>query len=250
VGACVVALDPIVQALKVHVLAAERIHTDDTTLPVLAKMKTVTGRIWTYVRDDRPLAVRIRQLPFLNIHAAGLANIRKSILLVLPGFCRQTRFQVMARSMKAAENRLRLLRPHVGVTEDGFFRSCKLNKAPIAIEAVRRIDELSKSSARSMAKRRNSGLLYGKSNQTPCHGPGSLAARTACQTLLKKRKQQKPSTIASHVGQRLPVFSMMGEFASVNNAAERAVRGVASAEKIGPSQGRMPEGTGPQLFLR
>jgi hypothetical protein len=38
VGACVVALDPIVQALKVHVLAAERIHTDDTTLPVLAKM--------------------------------------------------------------------------------------------------------------------------------------------------------------------------------------------------------------------
>ena len=32
VGACVVALDPIVQALKVHVLAAEHIHTDDTTL--------------------------------------------------------------------------------------------------------------------------------------------------------------------------------------------------------------------------
>jgi transposase len=58
VGACVVALDPIVQALKAHVLAAERIHTDDTTVPVLAKMKTVTGRIWTYVRDDRPFGSR------------------------------------------------------------------------------------------------------------------------------------------------------------------------------------------------
>ena len=34
-------------------MSAERIH-DDTTVPVLAKMKTVTGRIWTYVRDDRP----------------------------------------------------------------------------------------------------------------------------------------------------------------------------------------------------
>ena len=54
VGACVVALDPIIQALWAHVLSAERIHADDTTVPVLAKMKTVTGRIWTYVRDDRP----------------------------------------------------------------------------------------------------------------------------------------------------------------------------------------------------
>ena len=37
-----------------HVLAAERLHGDDTTVPILAKGKTVTGRIWTYVRDDRP----------------------------------------------------------------------------------------------------------------------------------------------------------------------------------------------------
>src|SRR5580693_3672876 len=54
VGACVVALDPIIQAIRDYVLSAERIHADDTTVPVLAKLKTVTGRIWTYVRDDRP----------------------------------------------------------------------------------------------------------------------------------------------------------------------------------------------------
>ena len=35
-------------------MSAERIHADDTTVSVLAKLKTVTGRIWTYVRDDRP----------------------------------------------------------------------------------------------------------------------------------------------------------------------------------------------------
>ena len=34
VGACVVALDPIVQAIRAHVLRAERIHADDTTVPV------------------------------------------------------------------------------------------------------------------------------------------------------------------------------------------------------------------------
>src|SRR5262249_21757920 len=36
------------------VFAAERIHGDDTTVPVLAKSHCRTGRIWTYVRDDRP----------------------------------------------------------------------------------------------------------------------------------------------------------------------------------------------------
>jgi hypothetical protein len=35
-------------------MAAERLHGDDTTVPVLAKGKTATGRIWIYVRDDRP----------------------------------------------------------------------------------------------------------------------------------------------------------------------------------------------------
>jgi hypothetical protein len=39
---------------KAHVFAAERIHGDDTTVPVLAKTRCRTGRIWTYLRDDRP----------------------------------------------------------------------------------------------------------------------------------------------------------------------------------------------------
>ena len=53
-GAAATALQPLHELLKTHVLAAERLHGDDTTVPVLAKGKTVTGRIWTYVRDDRP----------------------------------------------------------------------------------------------------------------------------------------------------------------------------------------------------
>src|SRR6476659_3746076 len=55
VGACAVALQPLHALIAAHVLAAERLHGDDTTVPVLAKGKTDTGRIWTYVRDDRPL---------------------------------------------------------------------------------------------------------------------------------------------------------------------------------------------------
>ncbi|PAP92353.1 IS66 family transposase [Mesorhizobium sp.] len=54
VGACAVALKPVHALIEAHVLAADRLHADDTTVPILAKGKTDTGRIWTYVRDDRP----------------------------------------------------------------------------------------------------------------------------------------------------------------------------------------------------
>jgi len=49
-------LDPLVEALRRYVMAASKVHADDTPVPVLApgNGKTKTGRLWTYVRDDRP----------------------------------------------------------------------------------------------------------------------------------------------------------------------------------------------------
>lgn len=54
VGACATALHPLHALIENHVLAAQRLHGDDTTVPILAKGKTDTGRTWVYVRDDRP----------------------------------------------------------------------------------------------------------------------------------------------------------------------------------------------------
>ncbi len=54
VGSGCAVLDPLLRLVEAHVLAAERLHGDDTTVPVLAKGKTDTGRCWVYVRDDRP----------------------------------------------------------------------------------------------------------------------------------------------------------------------------------------------------
>lgn len=56
VGACAVALQPIHDLIRTHVLGAERLHADDTTVPLMAKGGTQTARLWTYVRDDRPFA--------------------------------------------------------------------------------------------------------------------------------------------------------------------------------------------------
>src|SRR5438132_892027 len=54
VGAAAATLMPLNDVIRTHVFAADRIHADDTTVPVLAKDKTRTGRLWTYVRGDRP----------------------------------------------------------------------------------------------------------------------------------------------------------------------------------------------------
>jgi transposase len=53
-------LAPLVEVLRRHVMAAGKLHADDTPVPVLAPGlgKTKTGRLWTYVRDDRPAGDR------------------------------------------------------------------------------------------------------------------------------------------------------------------------------------------------
>jgi transposase len=56
VGACTAVLGPLHELIRRHVFAAERVHGDDTTVPLLARGKTITARLWTYVRDDRPFA--------------------------------------------------------------------------------------------------------------------------------------------------------------------------------------------------
>ncbi len=58
VGAGCAVLEPLLRRVEAHVFAAERLHGDDTTVPVLAKGRTHTGRCWVYVRDDRPFAGR------------------------------------------------------------------------------------------------------------------------------------------------------------------------------------------------
>src|SRR5262249_4063981 len=56
VGGASRTLRPLVEALKKYVLGAEKLHGDDVPVPVLepGRGKTKTGRLWTYVRDDRP----------------------------------------------------------------------------------------------------------------------------------------------------------------------------------------------------
>ena len=86
VGVCSAALKPIHELIQAHVMAADRLHGDDTTVPLLARGGTKTARLWTYVRDDRPFAggappaalfhfSRDRSMAHPNRHLAGWQGI-------------------------------------------------------------------------------------------------------------------------------------------------------------------------------
>jgi transposase len=120
VGACVVALGPIVQALKAHVHGAERIHTDDTTVPVLTKLKTVTGRIWTYVRDDRPFGGQDPPAAFFEYSRSRAGEYPQKHLAGFVGIMQADAFSGYS-ALKRDDSQLRLSRRHVGAMEGETF---------------------------------------------------------------------------------------------------------------------------------
>ena len=138
-------------------MAAERLHGDDTTVPVLAKGKTDTGRLWIYVRDDEPFGgagppaaifhySRDRRGEHPQAHLAGYAGILQADAydgynkLYLadrkPGPIREAACWAHARRkfFVFADVEENARRKAVGKSE--------IPLSPIAIEVVRRIDAL------------------------------------------------------------------------------------------------------------
>ena len=143
VGAAAATLMPLVEAIRAHVFAAERIHADDTTVPVLAKGKTRTGRLWTYVRDDRPFAgpdppaavffySRDRGGEHPEQHLAGFAGLMQADAYA--GFNRLYEAARKGGPIVEAACWAHARRK--------FFDLARINQAPIASEAVARIDAL------------------------------------------------------------------------------------------------------------
>ena len=143
VGAATATLMPLVEAIRSQVFAAERIHADDTTVPVLAKGKTRTGRLWTYVRDDRPFAgpdppaavffySRDRGGEDPEQHLAGYAGLMQADAYA--GFNRLYEANRKGGPIVEAACWAHARRK--------FFDLARINQAPIASEAVGRIDAL------------------------------------------------------------------------------------------------------------
>ncbi|MBC7953380.1 MAG: IS66 family transposase [Rhodospirillaceae bacterium] len=224
VGAVSVALQPLVAAITDHARAGPRVHVDDTPVPVLAKGKTKTGRLWTMVRDDRPFggndppAAAYAYSPDRGgEHAetllAGFSGIMQAD--AFSGFNRLYGKGTVVEAACWAHGRRK------------FFELAQLKKAPIAIEAVARMDALFaierdiaglSADERLAARAERSRPLVDDLVHWLHHKRAGLSGKA------------DTAKAMDYLLKRWPAFTLFladGRVDLSNNAAERALRGIA-----------------------
>ena len=228
VGAAAAALMPLIEAIRDHVFASERIHADDTPVPVLAKGKTRTGRLWTYVRDDRPFGgpAPPAALYFYSPDRGGQH----------PRAHLQGWTGIMQADAYAGYNELyEPGREPAPIIEAGcwsharrkFYELATLKKAPIAIEAVRRIDEL------FAIEREINGLTADERLAVRKDRTAPLVQKLEAWLREERGKLSSKNPVAKAIHYSLRRWDAMtrflgdGRICLSNNAAERAIRGIA-----------------------
>jgi transposase len=228
VGAAAASLMPLVEAVQAHVFAAERLHGDDTTVPVLAKEKTRTGRLWVYVRDDRPFAGPAppaaaffyspdREGIHPERHLARFASILQAD--AYGGFNRlyepdrQPGPILEAACWAHARRKL--------------YELAVLGKAPIAAEAVRRIDRLFAVERDIAGLSAEARLAARRERSAPILADLEPWLRQQQERLSRKSAVGKAIAYTTRRWEALTRFMGDGRICMSNNAAERALRGVA-----------------------
>src|SRR5277367_1319813 len=246
VGSVCTALDPLLRLMETHVMAAERLHGDDTTVPVLAAGKTDTGRCWIYVRDDKPFGgagppaamfyySRDRRGEHPQAHLAGYAGILQADAydgynkLYLadrkPGPVREAACWVHARrpffAMADLEENAR--RKAAGKKE--------IPLSPIAIEVVRRIDALFAIERSINGKTPNERLAVRRDKSRPLVEELELYLRAQLDRLSRGHDLAKAINYIRKRPAAFRLFLEDGRVCLSNNAAERGLRSVALGRK-------------------
>ena len=154
VGAGCAVLEPILRRIEAHVFAAERLHGDDTTVPVLAKGKTDTGRCWVYVRDDLPFGGPAPPAAMFYYSRDRAGEHPRRIWPTTPGFSRLTLTAATTSSTSPIASRGQSWKQLAGSMPSSVLADVAENArrkaqgktpapiSPLALEAVRRIDAL------------------------------------------------------------------------------------------------------------
>ena len=228
VGACAATLMPLRDAIEAHVHAAERIHVDDTTVPVLAKGKCRTGRLWAHVRDDRPFAGKAAPAVVLYYSPNREGEHPQRQLASYTG--------IMQVDAYSGYNALYVDGRQPGPIIEAacwahgrrkLFELARLRKMPIAIEAVRRIDEL------FAIEREINGLPPEQRLRVRRERSKPLIEDLERWLRAERRKLSSKNPLAKAMDYSLKRWSTFtrflddGRICMTNNAAERAVRGIA-----------------------
>jgi len=243
VGACTAVLKPLHSLIEAHVLAAERLHADDTTVPILAKGKTITGHIWTYVRDDRPFggpappaalyyASRDRRHEHPERHLAGFGGIVQA-----DAYNGYNTLYDPARAGGGATSALcwsharRKFFELADIATNARRGKHAAAISPIALEAVKRIDALFD------IERAINGLSAEERRRARQEQSAPLVAtleawlRELRPGLSRSSGVIKPVDYMLKRWERFTVFLEDGRICLTNNAAERALRGFALGRK-------------------
>src|SRR5580658_3534937 len=246
VGACCAVLSPLLQRLEAHVFAAERLHSDDTTVPVLATGKTDTGRCWVYVRDDRPFGgqgppaamfyySRDRKGEHPQRHLAGYAGLFQADAfdgyrpLYLPERSAGAIFEVGCWS-----HARRPFFVMADIAENARRRAAGRSAvalSPIAIEVVRRIDTLFEVERSIDGKSAEERRTVRQERSKPLVEDLQVYMRKQRAKLSRGHDLAKA---IDYILKRCAAFTRFlddGRACLSNNAAERALRGIALGRK-------------------
>jgi len=246
VGSVCAALDPIRRLVEAHVMAAERLHADDTTVPVLAEGKTDTGRCWVYLRDDQPFCgtgppaamfyySRDRRGEHPQGHLAEYAGI-----LQADAYDGYNKLYLPGRSpgpILEAACWVHARRPFFTMAdiEENARRKAAGKKeialSPIAIEIVRRIDALFEIERSINGESAEERLAARRTLSRPL--VDDLHAYMRAQAAKLSRGHDLVKAI-NYILKRWAAFTFFLEDGRVclsNNAAERGLRGIALGRK-------------------
>jgi transposase len=230
VGQCFALLNPLVEALARYVLAAGKLHADDTPVPVLepGRGKTKTGRLWTYVRDDRPAAsadvpaVLFRYSPDRRGERPGEHLKGFSGILQADAYAGFGHLYEGGRIQEAA------CWAHA---RRGFYDIHQANQSPIAAEALTRIGALYAIEAEIRGRAPDERMAVRQARA----GPLLESMRDWLRTTLTR--VSKKSELAKAIGYVLTRWTALtryrdnGRIEIDNNAAERSLRVVALGRK-------------------
>jgi transposase len=228
VGAAAASLMPLVLAVRAHVFAAERLHGDDTTVPVLAKEQAKIARLWGYVRDDRPFAgPDPPAVAFFYSPDRGGGHPERH----LAGFA-----GILQADAYAGFNRLYDPKREPGPLLEAacwsharrkLFELAAVSQAPIAAEAVQRIDQLFALEREINGKPAAERLAVRKERARPLVAELEAWLRDRHERVSRKSETGKAIAYALNRWQSLTRFLEDGRICLSNNAAERALRGIA-----------------------
>ena len=143
VGAMAASLVPLLRPMVVHALAGERIHADDTPVPVLAKGKTRTGRLWAVVRDDRPFGGPDPPVAVYFYSPDRRGEHPQRFLDGYSGILQADAYSGFGQLYEPGRPAGAILEAACWAhARRAFFKIAELTKAPMALQAVGRIDAL------------------------------------------------------------------------------------------------------------